>query len=263
MKINVILSLLVACMSLNMSIYNYDITELRCNATDYALSNYIKQDYGADQTIKPVELKDGSFKLPASITSLPVYSYQFKVVRQKEQGSCGSRSVANALAIQDVFMRGLELNSANVRAESLKYEHFHIKNGTTTREEIELAQKNGLKNAFCLNLLENDPINSGYLNKYPFTVIDSCQWGQINLYEETKILEKINKLIRSAKTIIVHFLCHLDSQDPFAGHCVVISVIKHEGMPTRMIYMDSNNIPLTDHCQATAYMEYVYLQFIA
>lgn len=263
MKIKVFLTILIGCFSAHVSLFPHDISESRNYATEYALSNYVRQDYGADNTIHPVKLKDGSFKLPKSITNLPVYSYQFEVVRQKEQGTCGSRSVANALAVHDVLMNGLALDSAHVRTESLKYEHLHVKNGMTTREEIELAHKHGLKNCFCISLLVEDPINSDYLNKYPFTVIDSCLWGQINLYEETKFLEKINQLVRAAKTIDVHFLCHLDSQERLGGHGVVISVIKQDGMPTRMIYMDSNNIPLTEHCQAASYMEYVYWQFIA
>ena len=47
------------------------------------------------------------------------------------------------------------------------------------------------------------------------------------------------------------------------GVGVVVSIVKRAGQPTKMIYMDSNNVPIADRSQAAAYICYLYWQCVA
>ena len=229
-------------------------------ATKIALEKHLMGalvDYGHTA---PGFMPDGSVKLPLSIAKLPVLVSQLTVIKQREPGTCGSRSVANAAALCDLVRHGMSLNSANIQKMAQKYEHIHTKNGLSTKDEIELARSLDLHNTYAIALCQIDPIGKKEINRYPFTVIESTELEMVNLYRESEILEDIVRAIRMEKTIVANFLCHIDGD---TGHGVVVSIVKQEGQPTRMIYMDSNNMPIADHSQAAAYICYLYWQFVA
>ncbi len=235
----------------------------REQATKIAIHNHLTGPivpYGSHgMFVRP----DQNLQMPSLIRTLPVPVIQLSVLRQHEAGTCGSRSVANALALRDLLAKGLTVTSGNIQSMAKKYEYLHVKSNVSSREQIELARHFGLTHTYVLGIYQMDPIHGKQINRYPFTVIDSTEIGAVNLYQESEVLEDIVKTIRENKTITAHFLCHLDGQNRQAGHSVVISIVKAKGQPTRIIYMDSNNAPITDHCQAAAYICYLYWQCIA
>ena len=207
-------------------------------------------------------IKNGFIQLPYPIRRLPVPVCQPVVIKQEETGTCGSRSVANALALQDLIKKEMPLTSQNIQMMAQKYEKLHVQQGMTSREQINLARKFNVPHMYVMAILPMDPLDMSKANKYPFTVIESVDRNVVNLYHETEVLEAIVQNIRSQKNIIAHFLCHLEGKTSRQGHAVVLSIIKNAGQ-AQIVYMDSNNLPIAEHSQAAAYITYLYWQCIA
>jgi hypothetical protein len=208
-------------------------------------------------------IQNGFIQLPSSIRRLPVAICQPVVIKQQEAGSCGSRSVVNALALQNLVENNVPISAQNIQYRAQKYEKIHIQNGMTSREQINFARQFKLQHAYVMAILPLDLCNNSQVNKFPFTIIESVDLKLVNIYREAEILENIVTTIRSQRNIIAHFLCHLDGETVRKGHAVVITLIKRASKPTQMVYMDSNNLPIGEHCQAAAYITYLYWQCIA
>lgn len=77
--------------------------------------------------MSPFFLNDGSIQVPASLRAFPIPVMQLCVIKQREPGTCGSRSVTNALALEELVYKGLPLTSKNLQSMSKKYEYLHTK----------------------------------------------------------------------------------------------------------------------------------------
>ena len=235
----------------------------REHATQMAINNHLKGQVFLYGQKYPIHMQNGNIALPLSLSKLPVSLTQFQVITQREQGTCGSRSVANALALRDVVAQGLTLDARTIQEAARKYESLHTKNGMTSREQIQLARRFDLHHTYALAFFKNDPIHATKVNPFPFMVIESTDLPLVNLYRETEILEEIVHAIRSQSAISAHFLCHLEGVSAQQAHAVVVSIVKRTGKPTQMIYMDSNNLSVISNSQAAAYICYLYWQCIA
>jgi hypothetical protein len=235
----------------------------REKATKIAIGNHLNGHVLPYGQMYPLFLQNGNILLPPSLYKLSYYMSQLVVIKQREPGTCGSRSVANALALRDAIARGLPLDSHNIQAMAQKYEGLHTQNGTTSRQQIQLARRFDMHHTYAMTILKNDPLDGTKINRFPFTVIESTELPVVNLYNEAEILEDIVRTIRSQHTVVASFLCHLDGGAGKRGHAVVVSIVKKAGSPTRIIYMDSNNLPVVPCSQAAAYICYLYWQCVA
>ena len=217
----------------------------REHATKMAIENHIMGRIVAYGPAMPTMLPGGLVQLPPSIReTFPARFAQPAVIRQHAPGTCGSRSVANAAALRDLVARGLPVDAKNIQATAQKYERLHTRNDLSSTDQINLARTLDLHNTYAIGFFQMDPLDKKRINRYPFTVIESSELPMVNLYQESEILENIVRLIRTQKNITANFLCHLDGAAGQAGHGVVVSIVKRAGQPTRMVYMDSNNMPV-------------------
>jgi hypothetical protein len=232
-------------------------------ATTMAINNHLVGNivpYG--QRLNTV-LQAGFMQLPLTIRQLRAPICQPMVIFQREPGTCGSRSVANALSLRDIIANGMSIDSKTIQTMAKKYEVLHTQNGMTSKDQINLAKRFDLHNTYAIAIFPMDPLDNRKSNKYPFTVIESTELPIVDLYHESEILENIVRSIRSQKNIVANFLCHLDGSSARRGHAVVVSIVKREGKTTGMVYMDSNNLPVADRSQVAAYISYLYWQCVA
>lgn len=232
------------------------------NPVDYGNKNfyYIKSYDGAIHFPSAWELSDGSVRLPATLQTLPVDLKQLQVIRQYEPGSCGSRCIANALAIQQAVQTDKAINSQNIRMLSQKHEHLHKGcHSMKSTQQMKLGHDYGLKNCYCIGLDNQIMCKSALPSQ--FIIFDSTDYGTTNLYQESELHESIIHNFRTNNNCTAHFICHLGTKQ--GGHGVLVSLVKKAGQPTKMFYMDSNNIPLLDNNQATAYIKYLFWSLVA
>lgn len=232
-------------------------------ATKMALENHLVDTIYPYGYRIPTMMQLGYIMMPFSLRKLSEFIKQPQVLNQHELGTCGSRSVANALALSDVLAHGMPLESENIQIMAQKYEKLHTQNGMTSRDQINMARRFDLHNTYALAFFKNDPLDNKKVNPFPFTVIESTELPVVNLYRESEILEEIVRSIRMQKNIVANFLCHLDGSVGQRGHSVVVSIVKRAGNPTQMIYMDSNNLPIIRNSQVAAYICYLYWQCVA
>ncbi len=214
--------------------------------------------------MSPFFLNDGSIQVPASLRNLPIPVVQLCVLQQREPGTCGSRSVTNALALEELVSKGLPITSKNIQYMSKKYEYVHTKNGLTMSDQLILASSLGLRTMYSLIYLKNDPLyNSQKLNKYPFTIIGTTKLGLVNLYQESQVIEEMVHTIAASKNIVAHFMCFLEGKKTNVGHSVCISLVKRAGYRPCIVYMDSNNGAIAEQSLVSAYISYLYWQCLA
>ena len=213
--------------------------------------------------MSPFFLNDGSIQVPASLRAFPIPVMQLCVIKQREPGTCGSRSVTNALALEELVHKGLPISSASIKRMSKKYEYLHTKNGLTMSDQLSLASSFGLRNMYSLIYLKQDPLHNQRLNTYPFTIIGSTELGLVNLYQESQVIEAMVHKIAQSKNIVVHFMCFLEGRQANVGHSVCISLVKRAGYRPCIVYMDSNNGAIAEQSQVSAYISYLYWQCLA
>ncbi|HML19867.1 MAG TPA: hypothetical protein PKD74_04795 [Candidatus Dependentiae bacterium] len=213
--------------------------------------------------MSPFFLNDGSIQVPASLRAFPIPVMQLCVIKQREPGTCGSRSVTNALALEEIVYKGLPLTSKNLQSMSKKYEYLHTKNGLTMSDQLSLASSLGLRTMYSLIYLKQDPLHNQRLNVYPFTIIGSTELGLVNLYQESQVIEAMVHKIAQSKNIVAHFMCFLEGRQANVGHSVCISLVKRAGYRPCIVYMDSNNGAIAEQSQVSAYISYLYWQCLA
>jgi hypothetical protein len=246
-------------------------TERTSYAKNMAIDRYIKPAgqrmvYGK-RTRHAHASADGLWPVPEGIVQelnkAEVY-YVESVMQPKDSNTCGSRCIANALAISEMF--GKKAFSARAIYErSRVYDYLHKRNNMSSSTVAKMAKSMGLDHVHVLEYCDYDILREHQPKQNPFTCISSTEYGFcVNLYEEEAIQKKIVRTIRHASDIIVHFICALQ---PVAGsnvgHWVSVSVIKGHNQKPMMIYMDSCNIPLEQEPQSQAYLSYLYWQCIA
>ena len=138
----------------------------RANATKMAIDNHLKGPIVPYGHGVPIFMPDHSIQLPPLIRKLPVPVCQLEVIRQREPGACGSRSVANALALRDLLARGMPIDSKSIKIMAQTYERLHTKNGLSSRDQIELARRFDLHNTYAIGFYQIDPIDNKKINRF-------------------------------------------------------------------------------------------------
>jgi hypothetical protein len=177
--------------------------------------------------------------LPKSLTSLPHVMVHHIKVTQQTGCQCGSRSVANALAVQDLVCAGQPLTAGNIRSKASCYDRILINRVIDDYELVQLALKNKLHNAHivCKNPVFKDAA------LWPYIVTSIETWDNS--------LEAITTAIKNESNILMQLICNT------GGHWVLLSIIKHEGQKPQILYMDSCNGQLQDSSFITAYTKYL------
>ncbi|HML19063.1 MAG TPA: hypothetical protein PKD74_00630 [Candidatus Dependentiae bacterium] len=178
--------------------------------------------------------------LPMSLRRLAGVSIHHIVVTKQGSDQCGSRSVANALAVQDVIMSGQTLNSSSIRAQASQYDRILINHILEWAEVANLACRNNLFNAHIMARIPKEQTEA----VYPYVVYSTD--GQEHS------LDDLATSLLTHETMTAHIICNT------GGHWVLITIIKQEGHVPQMLYMDSCNGILQDDSAATAYICYLY-----
>jgi len=188
----------------------------------------------------PVRQVRDELPLPMSLRRLAGVSIHHIVVTMQGSSQCGSRSVANALAVQDVIMSGQSLNSSTIRAQASQYDRILINHILEWAEVANLARRNNLFNAHIMARIPKEQTEA----VYPYVVYSTD--GQEHS------LDDLAASLLTHETMTAHVICNT------GGHWVLITIIKQEGHAPQMLYMDSCNGILQDDSAATAYICYLY-----
>jgi hypothetical protein len=181
------------------------------------------------------------FALPRSLQRLNRARICHLRVTQQTGNQCGSRSVANALAVQDVIGAGQALTALNIRAQAQHHNNILINRILSDREVSNLATRNHLMNGYIMSPI---PGNLQHFAGY-------------SIANNTQVLNSLIRNIRTQHMIIAPIIFNT------GGHWVLITIIKMSGQTPQIIYMDSCNSPLQDNSVATLAINYLYQQAIA
>ncbi len=187
----------------------------------------------------PVEQVRSELPLPTSLSSLKGVSIHHIVVTQQGPNQCGSRAVANALAVQDVIMSGQPLNSSIIRAQAAQYDRILVNRALEWSEVANLARRNKLFNAHIMARMPKEQTDA----EYPY-VVYSTDGNQSSINDLAASL-----LMHGRMT--AHIICNT------GGHWVLVTIIKQEGRMPQILYMDSCNGRLQDNSAATKYICYL------
>lgn len=181
--------------------------------------------------------------IPRSLQALHGAAVRHIIVTRQGPNQCGSRSVANALAVQDLIRAGQPINSVNIRARAAHYDHILISHVIETATVERLANRNGLVNAHTMARAPRALLGRGANTEF---MIASTAHPEYNS------LDRLVATFRTQPTTAAHILCNT------GGHWVAISIIKQEGQMPQILYMDSGNGPLKDNSVATGFIRYLY-----
>jgi hypothetical protein len=163
----------------------------------------------------PVEQVRSELPLPTSLSSLKGVSIHHIVVTQQGPNQCGSRAVANALAVQDVIMSGQPLNSSIIRAQAAQYDRILVNRALEWSEVANLARRNKLFNAHIMARMPKEQTDA----EYPY-VVYSTDGNQSSINDLAASL-----LMHGRMT--AHIICNT------GGHWVLVTIIKQEGRMLR------------------------------
>ena len=178
--------------------------------------------------------------LPASLQALGNVTIIHCRVTQQSGAQCGSRSIANALAIQEIIIAGEELAPANIRAHAARFDHILINNAIDDDMIAALARNNHLFNAHIFAKMPKEQL--GAYEPYTMYSLDTQAYS----------LDELIATILTTQTTAAHLICNT------GGHWVLVSIVKREGQKPTILYMDSCNAPLTDNSVATGMIHYLY-----
>jgi hypothetical protein len=180
--------------------------------------------------------------LPKSLSNLPHVTIRHIKATQQTGCQCGSRSVANALAVQDLVYAKQALTAGNIRSQANHYNHILINRVIDDYELAQLALKNNLQNAHivCRNTFKDATV-------WPFIVTSIETWSNS--------IETISTRIKNEPTILIQLICNT------GGHWVLLSIIKNENCDHQILYMDSSNNRLNESSWMTSCIKYVYTTF--
>lgn len=234
-----------------------------------AISRHVGPGSRADQgrrTRHSSKSKRGHWPVPEHVTKdlCQADVFYFESIQQPENNTCGSRSLANGLAISDAIALGV-LNPKTVKRQAACYEWMHTTDNLTNVDIVKYAKKLGLENVYVIDYLNKDLVKKNRKKSNPFTIISSTDHKEtVCGANEMRINQCVIEKIRSRSSITAHFICFLDSVVKGAiAHAVLVSLIKRPGKKPTIIYMDSCNTPLRQEWQSAAYMSYLYWQCIA
>ena len=208
------------------------------------LAAAIRASQGLPQTAAAGRAVPDQLPIPRALQILDRVTIRHIGVTQQGPNQCGSRSVANALAVQDIIMAGEPLTSANIRAHATPYDRILINRIIEWNEVADLARLNHLFNAHILGKTPKEQL--GATNPYIVYSTDR-QAHSLDEFIETLLIEP---------TITAHVICNT------GGHWVLVTIIKQEGQISQILYMDSCNSVLRDDSVATAYIQYLYANCI-
>lgn len=182
-----------------------------------------------------IKVLPDQFCLPRRLQGLNRTTIHHLRVTQQIGNQCGSRAVANALALQDLINAGQSLTPANIRAQSQQYSHILINQALSGEEIANLAHDNHLMNSYVMGTNKRGP--------EPYI---ACS---------TDFEEDLNDMIREIRTqnkVSTNIIFNT------GAHWVLITVIKLPGHIPKIFYMDSCNAPLQDNSAATLAINYLY-----
>lgn len=215
-------------------------------STIFAVKPYKNQLVTAKSTKNALEatLFD-ELPLPKSLTSLPHVTVHHIKVTQQTGCQCGSRSVANALAVQDLVCAGQPLTAGSIRSKASYYDRILINRVIDDYELVQLALKNKLHNAHivCKNPVSKDAA------LWPYIVTSIETWDNS--------LKEITTAIKNESNILMQLICNT------GGHWVLLSIIKEEDQVLHILYMDSCNSRLQDSSFITACIKYLHAHILA
>lgn len=238
-------------------------------AKDMALKRHVGPGSRADTGYRTAHLKkskNGCWPVPEKLKKelADINLYYYESIQQPHDNTCGSRSLANALAIRDA-LESKSLDPKIVKQKAGRYNWMHTSDNLTNVDIIEKAQRQNLENFYIVDYLTQDLVKRNRKKANPFTIISSSDHDEMVCGDnEVRINQEVIEKIRSNDTITAHFTCFLEPTDEDnIAHAVLVSLIKQKGKRPSMIYMDSCNVPLQQEWQAAAYMSYLYWQCIA
>jgi hypothetical protein len=184
----------------------------------------------------PIRGSADELPLPESLRNLRGVQVRHIVVERQGPNQCGSRSVANALAVQDLVMRGEELNSSSIRYCASRYHGILIDRVLEWTEVADLARRNNLYNAHLMGRMPRD-----------------CSSYMIGSVEQnTHSLNELAESLLIEGDMTAHIICNT------GGHWVLVSIIKLSERTPQILYMDSCNGTLHDDSVAVGYIRYLY-----
>ena len=178
--------------------------------------------------------------LPARLQALGNATIIHCRVTQQGSNQCGSRSVANALAVQNIIMSGEALTPANIRAHASHFDGILINRVIEDNVVADLADTHGLENTLIMAKI---PKEQKGVNE-PFIVY--------SLDAQTHSLDALVENMLTNETMTAHIICNT------GGHWVLVTVIKQAGQKPTILYMDSGNAPLANNSIATDMIQYLY-----
>lgn len=240
------------------------------HAKNMAITRHVGPGSRADKgyrTRHSGKSNDGCWPVPGELSkelSEIDLCYYESIQQPQSENTCGSRSLANALAISDAVEND-RLNPQVVKKCAASYNWMHANDNLTNVDIIEKAQEHELENVYVIDYLTKDLCKRNRKKANPFTIISSTDHDEMVCgANEGRINDEIIKKIRSNQNITAHFICFLEPiADDAIAHAVLVSLIKQKGKKPSLIYMDSCNTPLKQEWQAAAYMSYIYWQCIA
>ena len=183
--------------------------------------------------------------IPKSLQGLDKANIIHFKATQQGPNQCGSRSVANALAVQEIINADEPLTSANIRNHAAHYDGILINQVIEDDIVANLARENHLFNA---HVLAKSPKEQ--TGEHPPYVVYSLDTQSHSLEEliDSMLIESI---------LTAQLICNT------GGHWVLISIVKQEGKKPLILYMDSGNGQLNDNSPATSFILYLYEHCIA
>ena len=195
---------------------------------------------GVAAAAAPVRQVGTELPLPMSLRRLAGVSIHHIVVTKQGSNQCGSRAVANALAVQDVIMSGQTLNSSTIRAQAAQYDRILMNHTLEWYEVANLAHRNNLFNAHIMARTPREQTEA--VHPYVIYSTDGHEYS----------LDDLAASLLTHETMTAHIICNT------GGHWVLVTIIKQEGHAPQMLYMDSCNGMLQNDSSATAYIHYLY-----
>ncbi len=171
---------------------------------------------------------------------------QFESLQQVHDGICGACAVANAVAIDDILhgYGSWALSADHVQLQASLYPEIttdayfygrmsHPPDGGLTGIEIlKYANSRALTNVFYM-------------------------FRDLTIHNLDGLVDanELKAQIGSNNAIVVYFLCDVAIQNDL--HTVLAVLIKERRHRTRILFMDSNNIPLHNYRVAQAQIEFI------
>lgn len=211
---------------------------------------------------------NGLHGIPSSLRALPgvqVLYYPSPLMRSRASGTCVSRALGNAMAITAACNEH-NLTAGNVHRKAAEHNDLNSHSAVSNIEVIDMAVGLHLANVHHMNIKSGkyyaDPGIANYFLINASTELNTRSGlKSVDLYREDVFQAQVMHKIRTSENIVAHFICSVDASSP-NDHGILVSVVKRHGHMPTIIYMDCNNVPVTENSKPAAFITYLYYQCI-